>query len=92
MFEGDGQPRRGRGSRRARDICRRLGAEDLGEEPGRTLARRSATTSRYRMSPLIDSGTFADTMEVSAPWEKVHDVYERVHAAASQHAFVLCHF
>jgi alkyldihydroxyacetonephosphate synthase len=44
------------------------------------------------MSRLIDSGTFADTMEVSAPWEKVHDVYERVHEAASQYAFVLCHF
>jgi alkyldihydroxyacetonephosphate synthase len=31
-------------------------------------------------------------MEIAAPWEKVHHVYERVHAAASQFAFVLCHF
>ena len=44
------------------------------------------------MSRLIESGTFADTMEIAAPWEQVHQVYERVHAAASQFAFVLCHF
>ncbi len=90
MFEGDAK-RVLDEDRAAAAICRRLGAQDLGEEPGRRwLARRYDVS--FRMSPIVDAGAFADTMEVSAPWERVLDVYARVHAAASQHAFVLCHF
>ncbi len=90
LFEGDAA-RTEAEDRAATDICRKIGAEDLGDEPGRTWLKKRYDVS-YRMSRLIDSGTFADTMEVSAPWEKVHDVYARVHEAASQYAFVLCHF
>lgn len=90
MFEGDA--RRAQAEDRAATLlCKRLGADDLGEAPGRAwLAKRYDVS--YRMSGLINAGAFADTMEVGAPWEHVHEVYERVHAAASPYAFVLCHF
>lgn len=90
MFEGD--PARAEAEDRAATaICRQLSGDDLGEAPGRAWFKKRYDVS-YRMSRLIESGTFADTMEIAAPWERVHEVYERVHAAASQFAFVLCHF
>lgn len=90
MFEGEAE-RAEAEDRAATALCRQLGADDLGEAPGRSwLARRYDVS--YRMSRLIESGTFADTMEIAAPWEHVLEVYERVHAAASRWAFVLCHF
>lgn len=90
MFEGDAK-RAEAEDRAATSLCRKLGADDLGEAPGRAwLAKRYDVS--YRMSRLIDAGTFADTMEIAAPWEHVQEVYERVHAAASPYAFVLCHF
>jgi len=90
MFEGD-TARAEAEDRAATAICRQLGGDDCGESPGRAWFSKRYDVS-YRMSKLIESGTFADTMEIAAPWEKVHHVYERVHAAASQFAFVLCHF
>lgn len=90
MFEGD--PARAEAEdRSATSLCRQLGGDDLGEAPGRAWFRKRYDVS-YRMSRLIESGTFADTMEIAAPWERVLEVYERVHEAASQFAFVLCHF
>ncbi len=90
MFEGE--PARAEAEDRAATaLCRQLGGDDLGEAPGRAWFARRYDVS-YRMSRLIESGTFADTMEIAAPWERVHEVYERVHAAASPWAFVLCHF
>ena len=90
MFEGDAS-RAEAEDRAATSLCRQLDAVDLGEEPGRAWFKKRYDVS-YRMSRLIESGTFADTMEIAAPWERVHEVYERVHEAASRHAFVLCHF
>ncbi len=90
MFEGDAG-RAEAEDRAATALCRDLNAVDLGPEPGKAWLRKRYDVS-FRMSRLIEAGTFADTMEVSAPWERVHEVYERVHAAASPHAFVLCHF
>lgn len=90
MFEGDAV-RCEEEDRAAQRLCARLGAKDLGEEPGRHWYEKRYEVS-YRMSKVLDAGAFADTMEVAATWDKVHTVYERVHAAASRHAFVLCHF
>ncbi len=90
MFEGS-ERRVLEDDRAATRLCQQLGAEDLGEAPGRAwLAKRYDVS--YRMSRLIESGTFADTMEIAAPWEAVQRVYEAVHQAASRFAFVLCHF
>ncbi|MBS1151962.1 MAG: linked oxidase domain protein, partial [Myxococcaceae bacterium] len=90
MFEGDAA-RSEEEDRIARAICVRLGGADLGEEPGKHWYAKRYDVS-YRMSKVIDAGAFADTMEVAATWDKVYPVYERVRAAASAHAFVLCHF
>ena len=75
----------------ARDIALRLRAKDLGEEPARSWFAKRYDVS-YKMSRLIEAGTFVDTMEVSAPWDRVVEVYERVRAAVKDLAFVLCHF
>ncbi len=90
MFEGEAA-RAASESAEAQRVLQRLGAIDLGEEPGKHWFAKRYDVS-YRMSKVIDAGAFADTMEVAAPWEKVHQVYQRVRAAAGAHAFVLCHF
>ena len=90
MFEGEAA-RAEAEDRAASALCRRLAGEDLGEGPGRAWLKKRYDVS-FRMSRLIESGTFADTMEVAASWENVLEVYRRVHAAASPYAFTLCHF
>jgi alkyldihydroxyacetonephosphate synthase len=90
MFEGDAT-RAAEEDRAAQQLCAKLGAADLGEQPGKDWLKKRYDVS-YRMSKVIDAGAFADTMEVATTWDKVHQVYEKVTAAASPHAFVLCHF
>ena len=90
MFEGDAS-RSNAEDRAATAICHSLGADDLGEGPGHAWLKKRYDVS-FRMSWLIESGTFVDTMEVAAGWKDVIEVYERVHAAASPYAFTLCHF
>lgn len=90
MFEGDAERAKAE-DRAASAICSRFDSEDLGEEPARAWLKKRYDVS-FRMSRLIESGTFADTMEVATSWDKVLEVYERVHHAASPYAFALCHF
>ncbi|MHB8876871.1 MAG: FAD-binding oxidoreductase, partial [Myxococcaceae bacterium] len=90
LFEGEAK-RAVREDEQAKAICVRAGGADLGEEPGRHwYAKRYAVS--YKMSKVVDDGAYADTMEVAATWDKVMDVYDRVRAAMSPYAFVLCHF
>lgn len=75
----------------ARAIALELGAEDLGEEPGRHwLAHRHSVS--YRQSPMFRSGAFVDTMEVSARWSRMLPMYEAVKRALGEHVFVMAHF
>lgn len=90
MFEGERQ-RTTAEELAAREICRAHGAKDLGEAPGQQWLQKRYDVS-FRMSKLVESNAFVDTMEVAAPWDQVHQVYEKVHHAAKDHAFVLCHF
>jgi alkyldihydroxyacetonephosphate synthase len=90
MFEGESQ-RCIEEDLAATQICNILKAHDLGEAPGKAWFKKRYDVS-YRMSKIIDSGSFADTMEIAAPWSKVMAVYEAVHQAAAPFAFVLCHF
>ncbi len=90
MFEGE-QRRTDREEEAARALCLRSGGEDQGEGPGRAWYENRYSVS-YKMSPVFDSGAFADTMEVAATWDRVMDVYERVRLAVSPLAFTLCHF
>jgi alkyldihydroxyacetonephosphate synthase len=90
MFEGDAADAEA-DDRAATALCRQLGASDLGEGPGREWFHKRYDVG-FRMSRLIESGAFVDTMEIAAPWDRVLDVYARVHATASAFALVLCHF
>lgn len=75
----------------ARAICLDMGGTDLGPGPGERWLKKRYDVS-FKMSMAIDSAAVADTMEVAAPWTRVHAIYEAVKAAAAPHAFVMCHF
>lgn len=90
VFEGELR-RTQREEEAARELCLRLGGEDEGEAPARRWLETRYDVS-YKMSPVLDAGGFADTMEVATTWDKVLDVYERVREAVAPWAFVLCHF
>ncbi len=69
----------------------RAGGVDEGEEPGlRWLAHRYAVS--YKMSPMFREGSFVDTMEVAATWERLPDLYQSVKEAIAAHAIVMAHF
>lgn len=89
VFEGDGRSVAAQETE-ARERCLELDGKDLGEQPARDWLRKRYDVS-FRLSRLIDSGTFVDTFEVAAPWDQVLEVYSRVRQAAAPWAFVLCH-
>jgi alkyldihydroxyacetonephosphate synthase len=69
----------------------RAGGKDEGEEPGlEWLAHRYAVS--YKMSPIFREGSFVDTMEVAATWDRLGNLYESVKSAIAQHAVVMAHF
>jgi len=90
MFEGETLQAEAE-ERAAAACCLSLGATDLGETPGRDWFKRRYDVG-FKLSRLMESDAFVDTLEVSAPWSQVSEVYERVRAAAAPVAFVLCHF
>jgi alkyldihydroxyacetonephosphate synthase len=71
--------------------CKLLQGVDLGEGPARDWYQHRYGVN-FKLPRLIEAGTFVDTLECSTSWDKVLDVYERVRAAATPHALVLCHF
>jgi alkyldihydroxyacetonephosphate synthase len=72
-------------------VALQLGADDLGEEPGRHwLAHRHSVS--YRQSPIFRAGAFSDTMEVSARWSRLEALYDGVRKALGRHVFVMAHF
>lgn len=69
----------------------RAGGKDEGEEPGlEWLAHRYAVS--YKMSPIFREGSFVDTMEVAATWDRLDNLYDSVKAAIAKHAVVMAHF
>jgi alkyldihydroxyacetonephosphate synthase len=75
---------------RAREIARRGRGRDLGEGPARHWLSHRYSVS-YRQAPMFMSGSFADTMEVAAPWSRLGDLYRAVRAALGKHVFVMAH-
>ena len=74
----------------AERLLQQLGSASLGEAPARTwLSHRYAVS--YRQSKVFQQGAFNDTLEVAAPWARLHAVYAAVRAAAGAHALVLAH-
>lgn len=78
-------------SRLVFEELRRNGGSDLGEEPGEHWLKRRYSVS-YKMSSTFRSGSFVDTMEVAATWDKLMHLYNDVRTAISRHAFTLAHF
>jgi alkyldihydroxyacetonephosphate synthase len=75
---------------RAERLVRELSGQSLGEAPARKwLAHRYAVS--YRQSKVFQQGAFNDTLEVAAPWARLHHVYAAVREAAGAHALVLAH-
>lgn len=72
------------------EICRDLGAEDLGEEPGRVWHEHRYSVS-YQASPLFHSGAFIDTIEVAATWDKMDALYAAMLKGLSPHCLVMAH-
>ena len=46
----------------------------------------------YKQSPVFCAGAFVDTMEVSAPWGKLEELYQTIRAALLPYGLVFAHF
>ncbi|MBA2662678.1 MAG: FAD-binding oxidoreductase [Bradymonadaceae bacterium] len=64
---------------------------DLGVEPGMHWLQNRFNVS-YKQSPMFDTGSFVDTMEVSTTWANLSNLYESVRRAVSPYVFVMAHF
>ena len=69
----------------------RLGARDLGEEPGLHWLRHRYDVS-FKMPRAFSTGAFTDTIEVATTWDRLPSLYRTVKAALVPHALVLAHF
>ncbi len=89
IFEGAGDaPQRDVATTRA--LFATMSARDEGEEPARKWLRHRYSVS-YRQAPVFAAGLFSDTMEVAAPWSRLHALYDGVRRALGKHVFVMAH-
>jgi alkyldihydroxyacetonephosphate synthase len=72
-------------------LCEEEGGRNLGEGPGLHWLRKRYSMG-YKMSPLVDQGCFADTMEVAVPWSRLDELYEGIRSAFRKEALVMAHF
>lgn len=77
-------------ARRAEAICRARQSTPLGEGPARAWLHHRYHVS-YRQMPQFRAGLFIDTMEVSAPWKHLTDVYYAVKRALGEHVLIMAH-
>ena len=89
VFEGTADAARDEAAR-AEAICRHARGTALGPGPARAWYRHRYSVS-YRQAPIFRSGAFSDTMEVAAPWSKIHAVYQSVRRAVGEHVVVMAH-
>ena len=75
----------------ARGKLLRLGARDLGEEPGQHWLRHRYDVS-FKLPKAFAAGAFADTIEVATTWDRLAALYREVRSALGQHALVMAHF
>ncbi len=75
----------------ARGELLRLGARDLGEEPGEHWLRHRYDVS-FKLPKAFAAGAFADTIEVATTWDRLAALYREVRAALGQDALVMAHF
>ncbi len=72
-------------------VCEEQGGEFLGKKPGLDWLRRRYSVS-YKMSPVLDWGLFADTMEVAASWKLLPNLYDGIRRALQGDVLVMAHF
>ena len=89
IFEGEPAEARDQAAR-AEALCRKARGTALGPGPARAWYRHRYSVS-YRQAPLFRSGAFSDTVEVAAPWSKLHAVYRGVRQAVGEYAVVMAH-
>ncbi|OIP41228.1 MAG: hypothetical protein AUK47_06785 [Deltaproteobacteria bacterium CG2_30_63_29] len=65
--------------------------EDMGAGPGEHWHSHRMNIS-YKMSPLMDTGAFSDTMEVSTDWGNLMHLYHTVKNALAPHVLCMAHF
>ncbi len=90
IFEGSDDEARGN-TEACKALMTRLGGRDSGEAPARRWLTHRYSVS-YRMSPVMRTGAFVDTMEVAAPWSKLGALYDGIRRALGKHVFVMAHF
>lgn len=69
----------------------RLGARDLGEEPGQRWLRKRYDVS-FKQPKMYAAGALVDTIEVAATWDRLPLLHSLVRTAIGQHALVMAHF
>ena len=67
------------------------GGSDEGPGPARHWWDHRYDIS-YRQSKVLEEGAFVDTIEVSASWSKLGQLYTSMRAAILEHALVMAHF
>jgi alkyldihydroxyacetonephosphate synthase len=77
-------------SARADAICRAHEGTPLGAGPARAWLHHRYHVS-YRQMPQFRAGMFIDTMEVSANWKQLTQVYHAVKRAMGEHVLVMAH-
>ncbi|MEC7945931.1 MAG: FAD-linked oxidase C-terminal domain-containing protein, partial [Myxococcota bacterium] len=64
---------------------------DLGARPGEYWHAHRHDVS-YKLAPIFAGGGWADTMEVAAPWSRLHALHDGVRRAIGARAVVMAHF
>lgn len=64
------------------EICRAVGGQPVGEEPVEHWYRERNNVPS--LMSFVEKGFVLDTMEVSADWDRIHDVYREVIASVRQ--------
>jgi alkyldihydroxyacetonephosphate synthase len=69
------------------------GGRDLGEAPFERWLERRFHLSRERLLDSLQApGSFVDTIEVAAPWDRLPPLHEAVKAVLAGEGIGLCHF
>ncbi|MFO0572780.1 MAG: FAD-binding oxidoreductase [Polyangia bacterium] len=75
----------------AREELTKLGARDLGPEPGERWLRKRYDVS-FKQQKMYAAGALVDTIEVAATWDRLPLLHRQVRSAIGQHALVMAHF
>lgn len=73
------------------EICRKNGANLLGESPAKYWWEHRYGIS-YKQSTIFSAGGFVDTMEVSCTWDRLAGLYHSVKASLKELVFIMAHF